>query len=85
MIYRRLIFLISGQGFLYFFCQIFAIFQSVECTEDTTIELWKIIKVIKNLAKNEEKPCPEIYRWVVIKVGTCGSGSVSEASEFGLK
>ena len=47
--------LISGQGFLHFLP-----FSKVECAEDTA-ELWKIIKNANDLAKNEEKTCPENY------------------------
>ena len=32
---------------------------------ENTAELWKIIKNVKKLAKNEEKPGPEINEWVV--------------------
>ena len=76
--------LIYGQqGFLYILPNIFAIFQSGVCTEETLQNFEKSSKNGNNLAKNEEKPYPEIYRWVICKA--LKYGSVSEAGEFGLK
>ena len=68
----------------FIFYQIFAIFQSGVCTEETLQNFEKSSKNGNNLAKNEEKPYPEIYRWVICKALKY-YGSISEAGEFGLK